>query len=331
MKATARAGANIALVKYWGKRDELLKLPRNGSISLTLAGLEATTTVEFLDAGAGDRFVLDGRPRSGRELERVSALLDLVRERAGLAGRPARVESRTTVPVAAGLASSAAGFAALAGAAAWAAGLDLPARELSILARRGSGSACRSVLGGFVEWRRGERPDGADSHAERLLEPGDWDLRMVICEVAGAGAKAVSSSEAMARSTRAPAYVHWESTVEADLETCRRGVLDRDLTLVGLVAESSAVKMHMTAAAAEPPIVYWSDATVKLVRKVPRLRQEEGLAAWYTIDAGPHVAVLTTVADAAEVARKLGEGEGVARVAVCAPGPGATRLETALF
>ncbi|MBU6428920.1 MAG: diphosphomevalonate decarboxylase, partial [Cyanobacteria bacterium REEB65] len=159
MKVKCRACANIALVKYWGKRDAALNLPATGSLSLTLAGLTTTTSVEFIgdtgDAAApGDEITLDAWPAAAEERDRIVRFLDHVRQVAGIRA-PARVESVNDFPRAAGLASSASGFAALALAATRAAGLDLSRSELSALARQGSGSACRSVFGGFVEWQPG--------------------------------------------------------------------------------------------------------------------------------------------------------------------------------
>jgi diphosphomevalonate decarboxylase len=178
MKAAARARANIALVKYWGKADPLLNVPAVGSVSITLDGLFSETEVEFDGTLDGDSLVLDGEADAAA-LARVSACLDLLRSRAGVADR-ARVASRNNFPTGAGLASSASGFAALVAAAADALDLSLSARELSILARRGSGSAARSIFGGYVEMHAGVSADGDDSYAEQLLEPEAWPLRVVI-------------------------------------------------------------------------------------------------------------------------------------------------------
>lgn len=323
MKATARANANIALVKYWGKRNERLRLPQNGSISLTLEGLGCETTVETDAALAGDRLVLDGIGRMGREVQRVSAVLDLIRARAGASER-ARVQSTSAVPVAAGLASSAAGFAALAVAGAAAYGLELSPEEVSILARRGSGSACRSTFGGFVEWRRGVAADGSDSFAVEILPSDAWKVGMVIA-IVDAGPKAVGSSDGMERSTEAPAYRHWLATVEADLLAVRRGIAARDLALVGRTAEANATKMHMAAASASPPVVYWSETTAAIVAAIPRWR-EEGLEGYFTVDAGPNVAVLAGEADLERLRARLAGVPGVARTLVCRAGAGAALI-----
>jgi diphosphomevalonate decarboxylase len=175
---TARANVNLALVKYWGKRDPALNLPATGSISITLGGLSVETDVDFNGSGS-DRFEIEGAEAVGDEARRLATFLDLVRTEAGIQER-ARVSTRATVPRGIGLASSAATFAALALAATRAAGLTLPPPALSLLARRGSGSAARSVYGGFVEWHRGARQDGADSLAEPLAPPDHWDIRVVV-------------------------------------------------------------------------------------------------------------------------------------------------------
>src|SRR5262245_24897353 len=177
-RASARAYANFALIKYWGKADARLNVPAVGSISITLDSLWSDTDVEFDEALAADELELDGARRSD-QLAKVSACLDLVRERAGVQTR-ARVVSRNNFPTGAGLASSASGFAALVKAAAGALGLDISARELSILARRGSGSAARSVFGGFVEMHVGTAADGSDSFAEPLLDAAAWPLEVAI-------------------------------------------------------------------------------------------------------------------------------------------------------
>lgn len=327
-QATARAHANIALVKYWGKRQETLHLPTNGSLSLTLDGLYTTTTVAFDDALAADTFVRDGAPRSGGEAERVSRFLDLVRERAGLTTR-ARVTSRNDVPTAAGLASSASGFAALAAAASRAAGLALAPAELSALARRGSGSACRSIFGGFAEWRKGERADGTDSHGVPLAGPDHWDVRMVVT-LLSAAPKSRSSRDGMRDTVQtSPFYPGWLATVDFDLQAARAAIAGRDLEALGTVAERSALKMHATMLGARPPFTYWQPATMAVMQAVWALR-EAGTPAWLTIDAGPNVKVLTDPAHVAAVEAALRAVPGVEGLVTCGPGPGVAWLDEAV-
>ena len=321
---TARANVNVALVKYWGKRDVTRNLPATGSISLTLDGLFVDATVAFASPN-GDRFDIDGQPARGEERERLQRFIDLVRQRAPDAGA-AEVRTCSHVPRGIGLASSAAAFAAVALAASRAAGLDLDGRTLSALARQGSGSACRSIFGGFVEWHRGERPDGADSVAEPLLGPEEWDLRVVVA-ITSRAPKAVPSREGMRRAAASPFYPAWVAEVDGDLRAAREAIRARDLPALGEVAERSALAMHAVGLAARPPLLYWRGATVECVHRVWAMRAD-GVPAWVTIDAGPQVKVLCAPAHVAQVAEALGAVPGVEGVLTCAPGRGAEVIAT---
>lgn len=322
--ASARAGTNIALVKYWGKRDAALNLPATGSLSLTLADLGTHTTVRFrpeAGAEAADRVTLDGAPADAKAAARVARFLDLVRALAGTRAA-ADVSSRNSVPTAAGLASSASAFAALAIAATSAAGVRLSPSLLSALARRGSGSAARSIFGGFVEMTPGERPDGADAVARGLLDESAWDVRLVVALTAD-GAKLVSSTEAMDRTARtSPYHPAWVAAVPGDLAAARAAIAARDLDALGAVAERSALRMHASALAAEPPVLYFNPATVAAIQRVWALRAA-GTAAYVTVDAGPHVKVLCAEDGATRVAATLADVPGVRRTLVARPGPGA--------
>src|SRR5213594_3133875 len=318
-EATARANVNVALVKYWGKRDRALNLPATGSISLTLDGLSVEASVAF-GGGEADRVEIDGVEAAGREASRVTRFLDLVRAAAGRRER-ATVVMRSTVPRGIGLASSAAAFAALALAASRAAGLALDPSGLSALARRGSGSAARSIFGGFVEWHRGERADGVDSFAEPLAPIDHWDLRTVVA-VTSTAPKAVSSRDGMLRTAASPFYPAWVAGAEADLAEARAAIRARDLEALGLVAEHSALEMHAVGMWARPPLLYWRGATVDCLDRVWKLRAE-GTPAFATIDAGPQVKVLCAPGDARRVAEALRAVPGVERVLACAPGVGA--------
>ncbi|MBK3580435.1 diphosphomevalonate decarboxylase [Streptomyces sp. MBT65] len=327
---TAVAHPNIALVKYWGKRDERLILPWTDSLSMTLDVFPTTTRVR-LDATAGrDEVTLDGVPATGEAARRVGAFLELVRERARLPWR-AVVDSRNTVPTGAGLASSASGFAALAVAAAAAYGLDLDAGGLSRLARRGSGSASRSVFGGFAVWHAGSpgatgAAADAGSYAEPVPAAGGLDPALVVA-VVDAGPKTVSSREAMRRTVdTSPLYRPWAASSRADLAAMRAALGRGDLEAVGEIAERNALGMHATMLAARPAVRYLSPATVTVLDRVLQLRRE-GVAAYATMDAGPNVKVLCRRADARRVAAAVGEAVPAARVLVAGPGPGARLLD----
>jgi diphosphomevalonate decarboxylase len=318
-ETTARANVNVALIKYWGKRDERLNLPATGSISLTLDGLWVDATCAFGASGV-DTCEIDGDPTASEDAARVARFVDLVRSEAGIEA-PARVRTTSGVPKGVGLASSAAAFAALAVATSRSAGLRLEPPALSALARRGSGSAARSIFGGLVEWHRGERPDGRDSIAEPLLAPTAWDLRMVVA-VTSSARKAVSSRDGMRRAAASPLYPAWVEGAEPDLAEARRAIATRDVEALGQIAEHNALKMHAVGLAARPPLLYWRGATVECVHRVWSLRAE-GVQGWVTIDAGPQVKVLTAPADADRIASALRDVPGVERVLTCAPGAGA--------
>lgn len=309
--ATARAHPNIALVKYWGKRDRVLNLPAVPSLSLTLDRFRTRTTVVW--GAEADAVELDGKVAPAPRAARVLALLDLVDPRRP----PCRVVSESNFPVAAGLASSSSAFAALALAASAAAGADTDPTALSRLARRGSGSACRSLWGGFVEWPLGERPDGADCHGMPLAPATHWDVAMVVAIVSGAP-KPMGSTEAMEHARRtSPCYPTWVRTASDDVASARAAVLSRDLERLGEVMESSTHKMHATLHTARPPLHYELPATIACLHAVRALR-ERGVGAWSTMDAGPNVKVLCERFDAAEVVVAL--SDHVERVEVLGPG-----------
>jgi len=322
--AAARARANIALVKYWGKRDLRLNLPATGSLSMTCSSLVTETRVTFDDAAPRDEVLADGAAAPEAFRQRASRFLDRVRSLAGMAAF-ARVETRATFPVASGLASSSSGFAALALASTRAAGLDLPLPALAALAREGSGSAPRSLLGGFVELPAGMSPDGSDCVPVQVAAADAWDVRLVIA-VNGAGEKAVGSTEGMERSrATSPFYPAWIARGAGDLEAAKAALAARDLPALGRVAEANAFSMHAVALSSNPPILYWNAATVDAVNRVRALRAE-GAGAWVTIDAGPHVKVLCGPGDAAAVADALRGVAGVTEVRVERPGEGAEVL-----
>lgn len=324
MKATARAHSNIALVKYWGKRAAALNLPTNGSLSLTLDAMHTTTTVEFSEGMEADACTLNEQVVSGDAARKIVAFLDLVRAMAGMNQR-ATVQSVNNFPTAAGLASSASGFAALALAATKAAGLELSPRELSILARQGSGSASRSIFGGFAEWKRGEREDGLDSYAQALPSQGLEDLRMIVT-VLVPGPKPISSRNGMNQTTlTSPMYPAWLQTVGADLEGARAAIASGEFETLGAIAEANCLKMHATMITTQPAILYWQPATVGLMHKVSALRAE-GLPCYFTIDAGPNVKVLCRARDADAIERELAATQGVHETYRCQSGPGAYLL-----
>ncbi|RAL21766.1 diphosphomevalonate decarboxylase [Lujinxingia litoralis] len=328
MHATALAHSNIALVKYWGKRDRALNLPVAGSLSLTLGGLATTTTVHFRPELESDLVSLDGRElRPGSVAHRrIADFLDLVRNDAGITSF-AEVETANNFPTAAGLASSASGFAALALAATHAAGQQLTDAQLSVLARRGSGSAARSIFGGFAEMSAGTRADGRDAHARALAGPEHWDLRCVVA-VTTQGEKDVSSTEGMTRTQEtSPLFEPWARTVDADIAQARHAVETRDFALLGRVAERSCLGMHASAMAADPGVIYWNPTTIEVIHRVRRARRD-GLQIFFTIDAGPHVKVFCPARELSALRSVLSQIDGVNDLIVARPGQGAHLLES---
>lgn len=317
--ATARAFPNIALVKYWGKRDEQLIIPAAGSLSLTLDAYPTDTTVTLDPALDADRFELDGDSADAGQQRRVTAFLDHVRSLAEAAGSPhattrAAVRSHNAAPTGAGLATSASGFAALAVSAAAAYGLDLDARALSRLARRGSGSASRSIVPGIAVWNAGH--DDETSFAEPIDGP---PLAMVIVTV-DRRRKAVSSREAMrATALTSPYYSAWVADVELALASMREACRDRDFTRIGRITESNALRMHGAIEACDPPIRYLSPQSIAVFDAVRDLR-DAGLECYATADAGPNVAVLVQPVDAERLAQELC---GLGATGVANAGPGA--------
>jgi diphosphomevalonate decarboxylase len=316
--ATATAGANIAIVKHWGVRDERLRLPANTSLSLTLDLLTATTSIAFDSALPADGFVLDGAPANAEQARRVSAHLDALRALACLAAR-ARVTSVNTFPSGAGLAASAAGFAALTVAAAHALRLRLSPTELSALARLGSGSAARSIFGGWVEGRTGATHEAAV--AVQIAPPEHWDVRDVIA-VIRTEAKEVSSRRGHEAAPSSPFYEARLRAVDESLQAARHAVRNRDFALLGETAEAETLSMHAVMMTGRPALLYWLPDTLELIHAVRRWRSE-GLACYFSIDAGPNVHVLTLPGQAPEIARRLATMPFVRRIIECGPGPGA--------
>lgn len=323
MRGTAKAHTNIALIKYWGKRHEDLILPTNSSLSVTLDGLYTETTVEFKEELTGDVFLLNDVQIAGEAYARVTAYLDLFRDYADKPGLYAQVTSTNKVPTAAGFASSASGFAALAAATAKALDLHLSDKELSILTRQGSGSACRSIYGGFVEWEKGVREDGLDSHAVQIAPQNHWDIR-VAAVVLTAQEKDVSSRVGMKRTVDTSIfYQGWLDNVPTDLAAIKAGIAAKDFHVVGEIAEANCLKMHATTFGATPPFTYFQDTTMTVMQTVQNLRKA-GIPAYFTIDAGPNVKVLYLPEDEARVLETIRALDCVENIIVSKVGTGIT-------
>ena len=307
--ATAQSSPNIAFIKYWGNRDSALRLPVNGSISMNLDGLFTRTSVSFQPSLPFDELVINGREVTGKGLERVSGILDIVRQGAGIDVR-AEVVSENNFPTGAGIASSASAFAALALAATQAAGLDWPEAAVSRLARLGSGSASRSIPSGFVEWKMGENDE--DSHAFSIAPPEHWDLADCVA-VVSAGHKATGSTEGHALAPTSPLQAARVADAPRRLDLCRRAILERDFAAFAEIIELDSDMMHAVMMTSQPALFYWKPATLAVMETVRSWRLD-GLQVAYTIDAGPNVHVICPQAEMGQVAALLREVPGVTDV-----------------
>jgi diphosphomevalonate decarboxylase len=313
---TALAHPNIAFIKYWGNQDNQLRLPANPSLSMNLGDLHTTTTVIFDDNLSEDVLVINGQeiPTGQPAIQRVSTHMDLVRQLANISS-PAQVESVSNFPVGSGIASSAAAFAALAVAASCAAGLTLDEAGLSRLARRGSGSASRSVPAGYCEWRTG---NDEQSVAWSIAPPEYWDLRDVIVVVSqehkvvgSTGGHALADTSSLQATRVAGAYDR--------LAICREAVLARDLSRLGPVIEEDTVIMHAVMMSSQPPLYYWNQYTMAVIQAT-QLWRREGLPVYFTIDAGPNVHLICEAKDMEMVISQASQLPGVMDILSSGPG-----------
>ncbi len=322
---SAEAHPNIALVKYWGKRDRDRNLPAVGSVSITLDTLVTHTDLTLQDARLGDQLTLNGRGATDRERSRVRHLADCFRRLSG-SERAVDVVSNNNFPTAAGLASSASGYAALVTAMDQAFQTGLSREALSGLARQGSGSAGRSLFGGFARMHRGQRDDGKDAVATPLLGKDEWPLEVVVA-IASEQEKSVSSTVGMeATRDSSPFYQQWIDTQEADIDRAIEAIAQRDFRELRAVAEYSCLKMHGLMLSAEPGLVYWNHATVACIHEVRSMR-DEGIDVFFTIDAGPQLKAVCAPGAGEQVAARLKNIQGVSRVLLAGLGGGARCVE----
>ncbi|MEM4202783.1 MAG: diphosphomevalonate decarboxylase [Candidatus Methanomethylicaceae archaeon] len=323
MKATAIANSNIAIIKYWGKRDEKLILPTNSSLSFTMDdNLNTKTTVEFSRNLKNDELYINDEKATEKETSRITEFLDIVRGMAKINER-ALVISKNNFPKAAGMASSASAFAALAGAASRAAGLNLSLTEISVLARRGSGSAIRSIYGGAVKWEMGEKADGSDSIAVQIAPKEYWpEIRNVI-GIITKKEKKISSRAGMRETVKTSSlYEARLLHVKERLEMAEKAILQKDFHTLAEIIMRESNNMHAVMLDTYPPIIYLDDVAKAVIESVIEFNSKQGknvLA--YTFDAGPNPHIYTTekfVDDAIELLRYNGIKEQI----VCKVGDG---------
>lgn len=319
MRAKARAQPNIALIKYWGKRDKERNLPAVGSISITLDELFTTMEIELVDGAKEDSLLVNG-DEAPTMLPRVSRCIDRV---LGPGRQKAVVKSECNFPIAAGLASSASAFAAAVVAAAGAGKKDVDTAGLASLAGAASGSAARSLYGGFAELQN----EQDDISVRCLRQPGEWPLKVVVA-VTTAASKPVSSGDAMEISREtSPFYSNWVEQQRLDLDAARTAIANRDFEALVSVSEHNCLKMHSVMWASRPAMVYWNSATLNCLQTV-RALQADGVSVFFTIDAGPQVKAVCLPECEADVRAALQATEGVTAIMVSGLGYGAALVDT---
>ncbi|XCA69742.1 diphosphomevalonate decarboxylase [Paucilactobacillus suebicus] len=313
-----KAHTNIALVKYWGKKDSGLIIPYTDSLSLTLDEFYTTTAVEFSDDLEHDEFKIDGNPVNEKNFVKLTNFMSHIRDLSGVT-QYASVSSKNHVPISAGLASSASAFAALAAAGAKAAGLDLTRQELSRVARRGSGSATRSIFGGLVEWHRGY--DDVSSFAEPIQEKLDFGLEMIAI-LLDTNIKKVSSRSGMQSVVAtSPYYASWIDVVQNDMGLMKEAIKNKDINRIGKIAELNAMRMHALNMSAEPSFTYFNSETLKTIELIHDLRNQ-GINCYYTLDAGPNVKVIYDRKNRDRILKALQIEFKRDQLVVAHPGPG---------
>lgn len=321
--ATARAHSNIAFIKYWGNIDPDLRLPANSSISMNLEDLYTTTTVEWSHMMPADTLTINGEEADKKALSRVSAHLKRIRERLDIQ-MFAKVESENNFPMGTGIASSASSFAALTLAAVGAAGEKLSERELSTIARCGSGSASRSIPSGFVEWHYGESHD--DSYAETYVDNDYWDLVDVIAIVSKLHKK-TGSFQGHSTADTSVLQKARVATAKDRLHSIKEAIKDRDFLRFANVVEEDSNLMHAVMMTSRPPLFYWQPTSIELMTSIREWRETEGIQVCYTLDAGPNVHCICVRDDMEKVKSRLAEMSENIDIRVSSAGRGAYVIE----
>lgn len=326
MKATAVAPSNIAFTKYWGRKDEVLRLPENGSVSMCLSNLLTTTTVEFSKEYKKDQITINGGGVEEGEAERVIKHLDRVRKLANITEK-AKVVSNNNFPSGTGLSSSASGFAALTLAGASAAGRKLTEKQLSILARQGSGSACRSIPSGFVEWLDGDRSE--TSYAKQIFPPAYWAIADVVV-VVSEGKKEVPTSVGQTGAKSSPFMGVRKAHMKEKNKKVKKLIKEKNFKKFGELVEQEALELHSIMLTQYPPLIYWTPGTLKIMKLVSHWRQE-GLPVYFTINTGQDIHLICEQKNVAKVKNKLIQVDEVKTIIVNSAGGGARLTKTHLF
>lgn len=326
LKATAIAPSNIAFIKYWGNADSRRNIPFNNSISMNLSAARTRTTIEFDPSFTGDTLIIDGRPITGAARARVSRHLDHIRALAPT-DLYARVVSENNFPMGTGIASSAAAFAALSMAGTAALNIDLDERQMTELARLGSGSAARSIPDGYVELKAGGGHTTAFAYT--LYAPNYWNLRDIVV-IVSREEKPVGSSEGHLAAETSSHFATRLAELPTRLKAVRQAIRNRDIEALGEAIEEDAISLHVVAMTSRPPIYYWAPATIRLIHAVQAWRRD-GLPVYFTLDAGPNVHLICEAKHETDVLARLADIDDVLETLVSQPAEGARLTEAHLF
>ncbi len=328
MKATAIAPANIAFIKYWGKTDPQTRIPLNDSISMNLSGLYTVCTVEVGQNLTKDEIEFVGEKTVWpEELARIVEVLDRVRAMAKK-NFFAKVKTQNNFPKATGIASSAAGFAALSLAALSAFNIKLSEKELSIFARQASGTACRSIPDGFVEWKRGTNT--SDSYARQIFPPDYWQIGDVVV-ILTSEMKKVSSTAGHKLAETSPFCQVRLAGIDEKISRIKQLIREKNFSAFGQMIEDEALSMHAICLTSTPPVIYWEPTTIKVIKAVMDWREKGEVESYFTIDAGSSVHVICQNQDIQKVAKRLESIAGVQKVVINFPARGAALTKNHLF
>ncbi|KKQ94190.1 MAG: diphosphomevalonate decarboxylase [Candidatus Levybacteria bacterium RIFCSPLOWO2_12_FULL_39_17] len=325
MKATAIGPSNIAFIKYWGKKDEVLRLPENGSLSMNLSNLFTTTTVEFSKSYTEDYIEINSISESN-EGSRAVKHLDRIRSLAKITEK-AKVITNNNFPTGTGLSSSASGFAALTVAAAKAAGLELSEKELSILARQGSGSACRSIPDGFVEWLDGNTSD--TSFALSIFPPDYFEIVDVVT-VVSTDKKFLATSEGQQSARTSPFFEKRLDLIKNKIDRVKKAIEDKNFSEFGELIETEALEFHSILFTSNPPLFYWTPETVRLMKFVQKIRSE-GLECYFTINTGQDIHLIVQEKDLNALKDRLKKVAEIKNIIVNSPANGTRVVGSHLF
>lgn len=319
MKASAIAPSNIAFIKYWGKKDEELKIPENGSISMNLSNLITTTTIEFDPKYKKDLITINNKSNEQEE-NRIIKHLNLIRKKANI-NLKAKVVSINNFPDGTGLSSSASGFAALTVAGAKASGLNLQENELSILARQGSGSACRSIPDGFVEW--------VGEGAKSLYPPGYWNVVDVVA-IISEDKKDISSTDGQKNAQTSPFLKTRLENIDKKISRLKKSLENKNFIEFGQIVEGEALELHAIMLTSTPSLIYWQPETIMMMKLIKKLR-DEGLEVYFTVNTGQDIHLIVEEKNTVKLVKKLQTLKEVKKIIINQSAIGARLIDKHLF